>query len=370
MASDLDQPNAVAAPLGTAELSQILRQFLAGQPLSPIQSQQLESALSRLWQVGDPQSERVDRYLQQLQQLYPGLDAYCQLNLGWPCRLDLLWQLWLPLAEQIVRWREAVPDQALILGIVGLQGTGKTTLTLILAEILQCWGLRVCSLSIDDFYKPYTERQQLQQSDPRFRWRGPPGTHDLELALSVLQALHRLQPDSHSPSPPIALPRFDKSAQQGAGDRSQPDWVTEIDLLLFEGWFLGLRPIESGCFETAPPPIQTAADREFAQEVNRRLADYLPLWAELDRLILLYPSDYRLSQQWRQQAEQQMMASGKPGMAAAEIKAFVEYFWRALHPALFLPPLMKSGDLDLVIQVNSARDPIAVYQPAMRANRA
>ena len=363
MSSDLNLLDPVPAAVETAELIQILRQFLADQRISELQRQQLTADLSHLWQIehplDDPKVSRVDRRLQQLQQLYPMLNAWCHLNLGWPCPLDLLWRLWLPLAEQIVQWREALPDQALILGILGLQGTGKTTLTLILSEILRAWGLRICSLSIDDFYKTYAERQQLQQRDPRFRWRGPPGTHDLALGLSVLQALHRLQPQ---PSPSqIAVPRFDKSAQQGVGDRSQPDWVTEIDVLLFEGWFVGLRPLDPGCFETAPPPIQTAADREFAREVNRRLADYLPLWDELDRLILLYPSDYRLSQQWRQQAEQQMIASGKPGMAAAEIDAFVEYFWRALHPALFLPAFIESGEPDLVIQVNPDRAPIVIY---------
>ena len=345
--------------------SKSLAQFLAGQRLSDLQQQQLAAALSNLWQIADfsaDPSSLLDRQLQQFQQLYPALDAFCQLTLGWPCPLDLLWRLWLPLANQIAGWRQMQPNRTLMLGIVGLQGTGKTTLTLILAEILRIWGLRVCSLSIDDFYKTYAERQQLQRDDPRFRWRGPPGTHDLELGLSVLQTLRDHQP--------TAVPRFDKSAQQGAGDRSQSDWVIAVDLVLFEGWFVGLRPIDPACFEQAPPPIQTAADRDFAREVNRRLADYLPLWAELDRLVLLYPSDYRFSQQWRQQAEQQLIARGKPGMAAAEVDAFVEYFWRALHPALFLPPLLDSGDLDLVIQVNSDRQPAQIYPPANAPNQA
>ncbi len=357
MSFDLQAPDA-------AELSQILRQFLADQPLSQRQQQQLEAALSRLWQVDEfPSGGLLDQRLHQLKQLYPPLDAFCQ-TLGWRCPVDLLWLFWLPLAEQIVAWKQAEPDRALILGILGLQGSGKTTLTRVLAEILRLWGLRVGCLSIDDLYKTYAERQQLQQLDPRFRWRGPPGTHDLDLGRSVLQALRQV------PQPPIALPRFDKSAQQGAGDRSLPEPVTELDLLLFEGWFVGLRPIDPASFETAPPPIQTAADRNFAREVNRRLADYLPLWAELDRLLLLDPVDYRLSQQWRRQAEQQMTASGQPGMATAEVDAFVEYFWLALHPALFLPPLIQSGRVDLVIQLSPERYPTAIYRPRASASSA
>ncbi len=356
--------------LSAAQLRAILQQFLAGQPLYQRQQLQLQQSLSSLWPAlpssSSSGSSLVDR-LQQLQELYPLLNAFCQDRLGWPCPLDLLWRLWLPLAQQILDWRQVQQSfmlEPLMLGIVGLQGTGKTTLTLILAEILRSWGWRVAQLSIDDLYKTYAERQQLQQLDPRFCWRGPPGTHDLELGLSVLQNLRQLQP--------TALPRFDKSAQQGAGDRGQPEWVGELDLLLFEGWFVGLRPIDPACFETAPPPIQTTADRDFAREVNRRLANYLPLWAQLDRLVLIYPTDcqpdrqldYRLSQRWRRQAEQQRIATGQPGMPAAEVDAFVKYFWRALHPALFLPPLLASDRLDLAIQVSPDRVPIQISYPA------
>jgi D-glycerate 3-kinase len=55
--------------------------------------------------------------------------------------------------------------------------------------------------------------------------------------------------------------------------------------------------------------------------------------------MVLDPVDYRLSQQWRLQAEHDQIAAGKPGMGDGEIIEFVEYFWKALHPALFIKPL-------------------------------
>ncbi|HEY9662666.1 MAG TPA: glycerate kinase, partial [Allocoleopsis sp.] len=307
----------------------------------------------------DNVNTKLMQRLELLRSIYPSLNSFCRENLGWQaCPIDLLWRLWLPLALQLSDWHR-IAGHCLIQGILGGQGTGKTTLTTILGQILTQMGLQVCRLSIDDLYKTYQERQQLQQIDPRWRWRGPPGTHDVELGLTVLRQLRDAPiPDTSTPGittpQPIAIPRFDKSAQGGAGDRSEPEWINAADLVLFEGWFVGVRPIDPVAFETAPPPIETEADRQFARDVNARLADYLPLWDLLDRLIILYPSDYRLSQQWRQQAEQQMIASGKAGMSEAEIQQFVQYFWRSLHPDLFVTSLLNRTDLvDLIIEIDS-----------------
>jgi D-glycerate 3-kinase len=292
------------------------------------------------------------------QALYPILDSFCCSTLGWKkCPLAIAWTLWLPLAMQLAEQRSHL-NRPLIQGILGGQGTGKSTLAAILVLILNHLGYHVCRLSLDDLYKTYDERLQLQQADPRLKWRGPPGTHDIALGLQVLQQLQSGR------SKPIALPRFDKSAQAGAGDRTTPEIVQNIDIVLFEGWFVGVRPINPAYFETAPPPIDTDSDRQFARDMNQYLQAYLPLWDLLDRLIVLYPVDYRLSQQWRQQAEQQMKTNGRTGMSDAEINQFVEYFWRSLHPELFILPLLHNAkQVDLVIEINPDHSPSRIYCP-------
>ncbi len=292
---------------------------------------------------------------------FPGFSN--ELSLSTPevtrVTLILLWNLWLPLAMQLASWRQQL-GRPLIQGVLGGQGTGKTTLSAVLSLILAHLGYRTLSLSLDDLYKTYTERQHLQQQDPRLIWRGPPGTHDVELGKQLLDQLS--QPNLKQP---VFVPRFDKSAWGGAGDRTAPEMVEGIDIVLFEGWFVGVRPIDSAIFDAPlPAPIQTSADRSFAREMNDRLKDYLPLWERLDRLMLLYPVDYRLSQQWRRQAEQQMIATGKSGMADAQIDEFVEYFWRSLHPELFVTPLTRNSSwVDLVIEINRDRSLAAIYQP-------
>ncbi len=288
--------------------------------------------------------------------VWPAFSQLCQTSLHVPPQemLAVLWDLWLPLAVKIASHRQKL-GRPLIQGILGGQGTGKTTMSQVLTLILQQLGYRALSLSLDDLYKTYSDRLTLTQQDPRLIWRGPPGTHDIDLGLNVLDQIRQCQN-------PVIVPRFDKSAYNGAGDRTTPEIVADIDIVLFEGWFVGVRPIDSEAFNTAPPPILTDENRVFARDLNHQLHDYLPLWERLDSLILLYPTDYRCSLVWRKQAEQQMIASGKSGMSEDQIEEFVNYFWRSLHPELFIKPLVKSPSaVDLVIEVNPDHTFGAVY---------
>lgn len=269
-----------------------------------------------------------------------------------------LWTLWLPLARQIAREKEQL-SRTLIQGILGGQGTGKTTLATITRTILAHLGFTSVAISIDDLYKTYEARQTLQQQDPRLIWRGPPGTHDVELGIEILDQF--LQPNRVEP---ILVPRFDKSAFNGAGDRTQPEETPCVDIVVFEGWFVGTRPVEISVFDTPLHPINTPEDKLFALDNNDRLKAYLPLWSKLDRLIVLCPVDYRLSQQWRKEAEQKMIATGKTGMTEAEIEKFVEYYWKSLHPKLFIKPLITNpGWSDMVIEINADHSCGRVYTP-------
>ncbi len=272
--------------------------------------------------------------------------------------LTTLWHLWLPLALQLSQEKDKL-ERTLIQGILGGQGTGKTTLTTILNLILSHLGKTTLDLSIDDLYKTYQERQQLQQEDSRLIWRGPPGTHDVQLGINILEKLRQNQS-----SEPISIPRFDKSAYNGAGDRNTPELVKKADIVLFEGWFVGVQPVDESVFDNPLPPIITSEDKQFAIDSNQRLREYLPLWEKIDRLIVLYPEDYHLSKQWRTEAEHKMIALGKTGMTDEQINQFVEYFWRSLHPELFITPLIKNHDLtNLVIEIKPDRTLGKIYKP-------
>ncbi|MBE9163638.1 MULTISPECIES: glycerate kinase [Microcoleaceae] len=354
---------------------EILEAWITGdRPLKKIGARELE--LLAVWELADEARLRafnitpdsaadVVRHKSDL--FFALLDELHTFPLKSTIFLETLWNLWLPLAIQLSTEKQSF-NRPLIQGILGSQGTGKTTLCQVLKVILGKMGYSTVSISLDDLYKTYADRQQLQKADPRLIWRGPPGTHDIDLGIAVLDKLRGSQTSelaavdnlkSDFPKTDIIknieIPRFDKSAWGGAGDRTQPEIICGADIVLFEGWFVGVNPVADATLNeflaTAPFPISTEADCQFARDMNAKLHDYLPLWNRLDRLMLLYPRDYRLSQVWRNQAEREMMAQGKSGMSEAEINRFVEYFWKALHPELFMQSMLEGDRVDLVIEI-------------------
>jgi len=76
--------------------------------------------------------------------------------------------------------------------------------------------------------------------------------------------------------------------------------------------------------------------------------------------------DYRRSLEWRRQAEHQMIAAGSSGMTDAEVEQFVEYFWRSLHPDLFIKLTTHPSWVDLVIEIHPDHSAGAVYRPGER----
>jgi D-glycerate 3-kinase len=307
-----------------------------------------------------PQTAEFETRSHQFRTLFPALLPHCQaLGLTDRDRIAAdLWALWLPLAQQLSRDRETL-GRPVVQGLLGGQGTGKTTLARILGLILDSFDCRSVQFSLDDLYKSYIERQQLQQADPRLIWRGPPGTHDVAIGIDLLDKLRQARRRL-----PVIVPRFDKSAVGGLGDKAAPEVVDGVDVVIFEGWCVGARPVDPQVFDDPPDPIVTESDRTFARDMNDRLFDYVPLWHRLDRLLILQPVDYRLSQQWRKDAEHQMIAQGKSGLSDAEIDQFVAYFWKALHPELFITPLTQNPLLtDLVVEIGRDRTLGRIYRP-------
>jgi len=311
-------------------------------------------------------SEIVDQRSHLLQSVYPEISqALIKHNIQTVDESDtyhLLWYYWMPLAMRLAHQHQQI-GRTFIQGLLGGQGLGKTTLGLVLEILLKNLGKNFLSISLDDIYKTYSDRQKLRELNPAMIWRGPPSTHDVGLGLQVLQQL-RDRPSTAAY--PISIPRFDKSLHSGEGDRAKSDINYQADIVLFEGWFVGLRPLPISAFDVFISPILLDQDRQFAIDCNAHLLDYQSLWTYLDSLIVLIPEDFSYSLKWRLEAEHKLINSGKSGMSDQEVTKFVEYFWKALHPDLFTSPMVsldyKNSQvdpiIDLIIKVGRSHQPI------------
>lgn len=75
-----------------------------------------------------------------------------------------------------------------IIGISGFKGTGKPTISALLATSLTGHGFRRKNISLDDFYLKNEDRQALQSLHTErtlLRTRGQPDTHDLIMSKSL-----------------------------------------------------------------------------------------------------------------------------------------------------------------------------------------
>lgn len=134
-----------------------------------------------------------------------------------------------------------------VLGVTGLQGSGKSHLASALCEALsEHHSYNTIEVSLDDFYLPYNERKLLQDANPPnslFRARGQPGTHDSSLLKSFFDQF------SDASAKEVWIPSFDKSLFQGQGDRvPRSNWKTiashrPVDVVIFEGWCVGFQPL-------------------------------------------------------------------------------------------------------------------------------
>ncbi|MET0936577.1 MAG: kinase, partial [Luteibacter sp.] len=163
-------------------------------------------------------------------------------------------------------------SEPFILGISGLQGSGKSTLAEGLIAAARERGWSAVALSLDDAYLMRAEREALgRREHPLLRTRGVPGTHDLALLASTLDALNKAAPER-----PVAIPRFDK----GNDDRYAPSLWPEVpeppQLVILEGWCVGLEPEDDAALVEPINALERDedADGRWRRWVNAQLAHY------------------------------------------------------------------------------------------------
>ena len=246
-----------------------------------------------------------------------------------------------------------LPGPTPVFAIAGLQGSGKSTLAAQVADLAKTRGLRVAILSIDDFYLGREQRQRLaREAHPLLATRGPPGTHDVGLALATMESLRAGRA--------TRLPRFDKLADDRLPATQWPTAPPRCDFVMLEGWFLKTPPQDS---DDLTAPINALerdedVDGSWRRWCNAALAhDYPRLWRTIDALWFLQGPGFEVVPEWRWQQEQTLQAAdpGRAAMTRAEVGRFVQFFERVSRQALHTLPAIAERTVSLDAQRRSAQ---------------
>jgi D-glycerate 3-kinase len=248
--------------------------------------------------------------------------------------------------DQISKLRQV--KKPLIVGIQGPQRSGKTTLVTELSKTMDS----VVSLSLDDFYIPY--KDQILLKNPLLEFRGLPGTHSVDLLEETLMKLKAGEP--------TLIPQFDKSLQNGRGDRLPIEQWKKVDcpdVILLEGWCLGFESIQE--FSCDPKKYKFKCTENDLEQVNENLKRYHFIRDYLDYFVQIKAKDIDFVYDWRWQQELSMKQNlgSAVGLSHEQVVDFVSRFMPIYD--LYLHQLEKGYlvlGCNLCIEIDSNRIPI------------
>jgi len=210
---------------------------------------------------------------------------------------DWIWGLALPLLSQAYKFHNNYSDRKII-GISALPGTGKTTLGKWLEAISLKLNFKIAVISIDDFYLPSDEMKLAIMNNPWNVSRGFPGSHSVNLMHEKLL--------NWKINGELNVPVFDKSLRYGLGDRSH--WrVDNPDLLIIEGWFLGIEPLSIDINDLPIKSLQlNSHELLYRLKIQESLKEYLDVWKLIDNIWHLKPIKFEYMNMWKSNQEKEM----------------------------------------------------------------
>ena len=276
-----------------------------------------------------------------------------------PAFKEIIQRHYSPLSEWLVGRHRAGP--AMLLGINGAQGTGKSTLAEFLKEALESFhAWQVAVLSIDDFYLTKSERDALAESlHPLLATRGVPGTHDVSMMQRYLASLRALEAGAV-----MRVPRFDKASDDRADETTWPIVTGPVNLVILEGWCVGSEAEPASSLAGPVNELESSRDPDGAwrRYVNQRLAsDYAALFAKLDALVFLQAPGFDAIYRWRLEQEHKLVES-RPGdtsgiMDDQQISEFIQYYERITRNNL----VTIRNSADVVLELDEYHNVVASH---------
>ena len=226
---------------------------------------------------------------------------------------DWIWGLALPLLSQAYKFQYNFSDRKII-GISALPGTGKTTLGKWLEAISLKLNFKIAVISIDDFYLPSDQMKSAIKDNPWNVSRGFPGSHSVKLMHEKLLNW-KMNGD-------LNVPVFDKSLRNGLGDRSH--WrLDNPDLLILEGWFLGIEPISNVSCQTENAAYLTPHESSYRLKIQNNLGKYLNVWNLIDSIWHLKPLKFEYMNMWKTNQEKEMLIQKGNALQDKKLSSFL-----------------------------------------------
>ncbi|MEH6822698.1 MAG: hypothetical protein V7629_02160 [Motiliproteus sp.] len=288
--------------------------------------------------------------------------------------VEMLESIYVPMAAWIMEHR-ARHTGPLVVGINGAQGAGKSTLFNLLEVTLALgFGQRVVGFSLDDIYKTRAARERLAADvHPLLVTRGVPGTHDVDLGISLLDQLRQAREGAV-----VKIPVFDKSIDDRCPERAWQEWLGPVDVVVVDGWCLGAKPqSDSELLEPANElEINDDPDAVWRTYVNDQLGGrYQQFFGMVDLLIMLKVPDMESVFEWRTLQEKKLAEraghlrqEGLPEelkiMSESQIHRFIMHYERLTR--MMLEQMPERADVTCFLNKNHKAFKILINRPLSR----
>ena len=242
--------------------------------------------------------------------------------------------------------------KTLFLGLSGGQGSGKTTISIILKIILKKYFKREIQVSsVDDFYKTLKERKEMSNKiHSLFKTRGVPGTHDINLLKKFFYNLKKRNLKK------FKSPKFDKSTDDRFNKKYWYNIKKKPEIVILEGWCVGAKPQSNVLLKKPINALEKKEDENFIwrKYVNERLKkEYESLFSKIDHFIFIKIPSFKMVFKWRFLQEKKLrkkLHSNKKIMNFQKIKHFIMFYQRITLQ--MIKDLSKSASVVMFLKKN------------------
>lgn len=205
--------------------------------------------------------------------------------------------------------------------IAGSQGSGKSTLSLIIKKYFQkFYSKNVVILSIDDFYLSSYQRKKLAKKFKTnlFETRGVPGTHNFKLLYETIDQLR-------SKKFPVYLPTFDKVTDNTKKYKRK---IIRADLIILEGWCVGSKIIDTKYLNQNINELEKNKDQNLIWRTayNNFLDDYQKIFNKFNYYIFIKLPNWENVINWKYKQELALRSLSNDNKLKKRLYKFIQYY--------------------------------------------